>query len=84
MCVCVCVKRRSHSQSNKLQWSNLVKPGQKVKVKLKDELVAAVVESSHFISKLSFDCLYFSATTKVDIKLGSSSVREFQFRDLIL
>ena len=68
-----------------IQWSNLVKPGQKVKVKLKDELVAAVVENSHFISKLSFDCLYFYATTKVDIKLpGSSSVREFQFRDLIL
>ena len=42
-----------------IQWSNLVKPGQKVKVKVKDELVATVVESSHFISKLSFDCLYF-------------------------
>ena len=41
-----------------IQWSNLVKPGQKIKVKLKNEVVAAVVESSHFISKLSFDCLY--------------------------
>ena len=40
-----------------IQWSNLVKPGQKVKVK--DELVAAVVESSHFISKLSFDVYTF-------------------------
>ena len=68
-----------------IQWSNLVNPGQKIKVKLKNEVVAAVVESSHFISKLSFDCLYFYATAKVDIRLpGSSSVKEFQFRDVIL
>ena len=45
-----------------IQWSNLVKPGQKIKI-----------------------CLYFYATAKVDIRLpGSSSAKEFQFRDVIL
>ena len=32
-----------------IQWSTFVKPGQKIKIKLKNEVVAAVVESSHFI-----------------------------------
>ncbi len=35
------------------QWSPLVKPGQKVKVKIKDDLMSVVVEQVFFISKLS-------------------------------
>lgn len=67
------------------QWSTLVKPGSVVKVKVKDELVPAVVENSYFISKLSFDCLYFFATAKADVRLtGSNSSREYQLRDLVL
>ena len=60
----------------------LVKPGRAVKVKVKEELVSAVVEN--FISKLSFDCLYFYPTAKADVRLtGSNSSREYQLRDLI-
>lgn len=67
------------------QWSTLVKPGSVVKVKVKDELVPAVVENSYFISKLSLDCLYFFATAKADVRLtGSNSSREYQLRDLVL
>ncbi len=39
------------------QWSDLVSPGCKVKVKLKGEIVVAIVEKPYFISKLYFDCL---------------------------
>ena len=35
---------------------------QKVKVKINDQLVSAVVEKCHFISKFSFDC-YFAILT---------------------
>ena len=35
------------------QWSELVKPGCRVKVKIMDKFVDAVVERTHFISKLS-------------------------------
>ena len=58
---------------------------QKVKVKIKDELVSAVVEKCHFISKLSFDSLYFYATAKVDLRLTESDqlYRECQVRELI-
>ncbi len=67
------------------QWSPLVKPGQKVKVKIKDELTSVVVEQVFFISKLSFDCRYFYATAQVNVSLpGSSLHTECQFRDLIL
>ena len=38
------------------QWSELVKPRCGVKVK---KFVDAVVERTHFISELSFDCCYF-------------------------
>ncbi len=66
------------------QWSPLVKPGQKVKVKIKDELMSVVVEQVFFIS-LSFDCRYFYATAKVNVSLpGSNLHTECQFRDLIL
>ena len=51
------------------QWSTLVKPGRAVKVKVKEELVSAVVENVYFISKLSFDCLYFYNTAKADVRL---------------
>ena len=62
----------------------LVQPGRKVKVKIKEVVVSAGVEKSHFISKLSFDCRYFYATVKADIRLsGYSSPREYQLRDLI-
>ena len=59
-------------------------PGQKVKVKIKDQLVSAVVEKCHFISKLSFDCLYYFATAKADLRLTESGqlYRECQFREL--
>ena len=66
------------------QWSTLVKPGRAVKVKVKEELVSAVIENVYFISKLSFDCLYFYATAKADVRMtGSNSSREYQLRDLI-
>ena len=68
------------------QWTSLVMPGQKVKVKIKDKLVSAVIENCHFISKLSFDSLYFYATAKVDLRLSESDqlYRECQVRELIL
>ena len=63
------------------QWSDLVKPGCRVKVKVKDELVDAFVERSHFIS---FDSCYFYATAKVEVKLaGTAMIREYQFRELM-
>ena len=46
-----------------------MKPGRAVKVKVKEELVSAVVENVYFISKLSFDCLYFYATAKAEVRL---------------
>ena len=65
------------------QWSELVKPGCRVKVTIMDKFVDAVVERTHFISKLSFDCCYFFATAKAEVKVsGSDSTRMFQFRDL--
>ena len=48
-----------------------------------DKFVDAVVERTHFISKLSFDCCYFFATAKAEVKVsGSDSTRMYQFRDL--
>ena len=65
------------------QWSELVKPGSRVKVTIMDKFVDAVVERTHFISKLSFDCCYFFATAKTEVKVsGSDSTRMYQFRDL--
>ncbi len=49
----------------RLQWSNLVMPGLKVKV------VSAVVSvECNCTSKLSFDCLYCYATAKANVKLS--------------
>ena len=67
-------------------WASLVIPGQKVKVRMKDKLVYAVVEKYHYsyIPKLTFDCLYYYATAKADVRLLDTGVlREFQFRKLI-
>jgi len=65
------------------QWSELVKPGCGVKVKIMDKFVDAVVEKTHFISNLLFYYGYFFATAKAEVKVsGSDSTRMFQFRDL--
>ena len=65
------------------QWSELVKPGCGVKVKIMDKFVDAVVERTYFISNLSFDYGYFFAAAKAEVKVsGSDSTRMFQFRDL--
>ena len=67
------------------QWVSLVYPGQKVEVRMKDQLLSAVVEKCYYISKLSFHYLYYYATAKADVSLlDTSLLREFQFRELIL
>ena len=74
-------------EAMKLQWSSLIMPGKEVKVKLTGcrELSSAVVVECYYTSKLSFDCLYYYATAKADVRLhGSNRLREFQFWDLIL
>lgn len=72
-------------EAMKNQWCDLVYPGRKVKVRVKDELVDGEVETCHYISKLSFDCLYFYATAKVDVRvLYLGITKDFQFRDLLL
>lgn len=72
-------------EAMKYQWCDLVYPGRKVKVRVKDELVDGEVETCHYISKLSFDCLYFYATAKVDVRvLYLGITKDFQFRDLLL
>ena len=64
------------------QWPESVRPGCRVKVKIMDKFVEAVVKRTHFISKLSFDCCYFFATAKAEVKVsGSDSTRLYQFRD---
>ena len=69
----------------KLQWSDLIFPGQKVKLKVKEEIISAEVEKCHFVSKLSFDCLYYYATAKADVRVpGFGLTKEYQFRDLLL
>jgi len=46
-------------------------------------LILLLVERTHFIAKLSFDCCYFFATAKAEVKVsGSDSTRMYQFRDL--
>ena len=52
---------------------------------MKDELVDGEVKTCHYIAKLSFDCLYFYATAKVDVRvLYLGITKDFQFRDLLL
>ena len=70
-------------ESMQHQWSELAKPGRKVKVKMKDELSDGIIDKSYFISKLSFDSRYFYATAKAEVKLAdTSSIRELQLREL--
>ena len=59
------------------QWSGFLKPGRRVQVKIKNELVDAVIEKPCFVSKISFDCHYFYATAiKAEVKLaGTTSLR---------
>ena len=71
------------------QWSTLVTPGRKVKVKFKDELVLGTIENSIFISKLSYNCAYYYVTVKVCVKLSGTTTMEpvsteCQLRDLLL
>ena len=49
------------------EWSNVVKAGQKVKVKMKDDFVD-VVEKLLFLAKLSSNGTYY-ATAKVIVRL---------------
>ena len=58
--------------------------GQKVKVKVKDEPFPAAIEECHFVSKLSYDRLYYYATVKADVKVPSLGLKEYQFRDVLL
>ena len=75
--------QRKESKFKRDNLYELVRPGCKVKVKFKDEIVTAVIVKVHFISKLSYDCHYFFATAKADVNLPDvSSTREFQLRDL--
>ena len=66
------------------QWSDVIMIGQKVKVKMKNEFVSAVVEKTIFVSKLASNSAYFYATAKVIVRLPDGSTREFQFRELFL
>ena len=55
------------------QWSNIVKPGRKVKVKFVSKLKDAVIEMSHYIAKLASKSMYFFATAKVIVKITDTS-----------
>ena len=62
------------------QWSHIIVPGQKVKVKIEGVLTSGVVKKSHYIAKLSSNSTYFYAAAKVDISFPGSTVNsEFQF-----
>ena len=61
-------------------------PRTSVKVKFKEKVVPAVVVKCCYISKLSFDHLYYYATAKASVQLEDTDellYREYQFRDLI-
>ena len=61
------------------QWSDIIRPRRKVKVKIKGKLTSAVVEKSHYIAKLFSNCMYFHATAKVGVTLpGSTETRKCQ------
>ena len=72
------------SSSMERQWSDVIMIGQKVKVKMKNEFVSAVVEKTIFVSKLASNSAYFYATAKVIVRLPDGSTPEFQFRELLL
>ncbi len=50
-------------------------------MKVKDD-ISAEVEKCYFVSKLSFDCLYYYTLAKTDVRVPS--LKECQFRDLLL
>ena len=57
------------------QWSDIVRP----KSKDEDEITSAVVEKSHYIAKLSSNCMHFYATAKAHVTLpGFRETRECQ------
>ena len=63
------------------QWSNRVVPGQKLKVKLCNEICPVIVEGCHYLSR------YYYATATVTVRAldsASGTTRECQFRELIL
>ena len=62
-------------------FSDVIMIGQKVKVKMKNEFVSAVVV---FVSKLASNSTYFYATAKIIVRLPDGSTPEFQFRELFL
>ena len=66
------------------EWSDVVKTGQKVKMKFKDDFTSAVVVRVLFVSKLAANSTYFYATAKVIVKLSNNSTSELQFRDTYL
>ena len=66
------------------EWSNVVKAGQKVKVKMKDEFVDVVVEKLLFLAKLASNGTYYYATAKVIVRLYDDRTSELQFRDIHL
>ena len=49
-----------------------MRPECRVKVTIRDKFVDAVVERTHFISKVSFDCCYCFATAKASVKVSRS------------
>ena len=55
------------------QWSNQVVPGEKLKVKLRNEICPVIVEECHYLSRLSFDCLYYYATAKATARTLDSA-----------
>ena len=65
------------------QWSQLFKPGTKVKVKIKGS--HGVILKTHFIAKYASSYVYCYATAKADVSIiGESKTMEVQLRDLIL
>ena len=70
----------------KKQWSSVIFPGVKVKIKHNNDVVPAVVVECNYFSRSSFDCNYYYATAKATVKLSESNTikDEVQFRDLIL
>ena len=72
----------------KSQWSDRVKPGLKVKIKVSNELHSGVIEECSYVSRLSYDCYYYYTTAKANVRFldgsASGTIQEIQFRDLIL
>ena len=66
------------------QWSDIINPGLKVKVKVKDDHFSGVVKDVYFVAKLASNNLYFFATARAVISISDDENREFQLRDLIL